>query len=491
MGPESLPVMHAILAVAAVGLVAALLALGHELGLGVFSPLVPVLVVLVPKGSPLGREMSHDLTHYTAENVGRMVAFCAVLIGIYALRTQARRAPAVIAGALLAAAGLTHGIPTLVAGAMLGLYGLGALVLDRKRLRGLAVRGAVVAAVFGVTYVGVVGLSGGTLGFEGAGRGSLSGFPPNVDPTRSFSRGKLVRPVRRHGHFLIPPRQLLRSYADKTANLPGGARAAVGALAVLFAATVVLVWRNRALLPLGVLAWGLVVAFVGAAFFFSYRYRTQIPGVFGVWRLYDYGVLVPALVLPALLAEGAKPLRATDWLGVAVLAVPVAAVGLIAALVVLRQHDPTRRGVLGLGVIARVASTVPCDARMLANARTAGTWEATTGRRGVTEGRAPYLQAGVLSRVLKVLVGANSFFADPGANRDFLTRERVDYVVVVKPGIWFGYGGTGRAPEPDDADAVAALPGVRTAFRNSRVAIFEVGSRRAATDERPPRWCPV
>lgn len=491
LGPEPLPAMKGILVVTAVGLVAALLALGRELGLRIFSPLIPALAVLVPQELPLGREVSHDLTRFTAENVGRMAAFCAVVAAIHAWRADGR-APAVVAAGLIAAAALTHGVPTLIAVAILAFYALGAVLVDRQRLRRIVARGAVMVAVFLVAYVGVVGLSGGDLGFEGAGRGEVAGFPPDVDPTRSFMYGKLLPPVPKEGHFLIPPRQLVRTYAEVTVNRPGAARITVAALAALSLAALLLIRRNRSLLPVATVAWGLVVTILGLALFFSYRYETLIPGVFGVRRLYDYAVLVPALLVATVLEGIARPLWATRGRRVGgALALAVGALAVVAALGALRHDRGTRPGTAGLGVIASVASVVPCDARMVANARTAGAWEATIGRRALTEGRAPFLQADVLQRVLDVLVGANEFFQDPRANRSFLDRERVDYVVVVEPRVWFGWGGTGRAPQEEDADAVAALPHVQPLLRNADVAIFAVTPTAAARAGGQPGRCPL
>ena len=138
-----------------------------------------------------------------------------------------------------------------------------------------------------------------------------------------------------------------------------------------------------------------------------------------------------------------------------------------------------------------VASVVPCDARMLVNARTAGSWEAITGRRALTEGRAPFLQSEVLHRVLDTLVGANQFFRDPSEHRAFLDEKDVDYVVVVRPGIWFGWGGGGHSPIWNKPDAVAALPDVHPVLRNSRVSVFAVGSNPAVQADSQPARCPV
>jgi hypothetical protein len=128
---------------------------------------------------------------------------------------------------------------------------------------------------------------------------------------------------------------------------------------------------------------------------------------------------------------------------------------------------------------------------MVANARTAGTWEAITGRRALTEGRAPFLDPGVLVRVLSVLDGATKFFDDPQANQSFLIRERVDYLVVVSPGVWFGWGGGGRHPKAGDAEAVEALPNVKEVYRDRDVAIFSVGPAATSSEGEQPARCPL
>jgi hypothetical protein len=489
VGPDPLPAMHAILVVIAVGLVAALLALGRELGLRIFAPLVPALVVLAPDRLPLAHEMSNDLRHYTAENVGRMVAFSAVVAGIYALRTRDRRAPAAVAGLLLALAALTHGVPTLVAGVILVFYAVGALLVDRGGARRILARGAAVIAVFGVCYVGVIALSGGDLGFQRAGGAAFEEFPPSIDPTRSFTHGRLLPPPARHGHFLIPPREIFRVYAEHTVNRPGAAWPAVGALAALALATIAIAWRIRLFVPLVVVAWGLLAAILAAALYFSYRYETLIPGVFGVRRLYDYAALVPALLVSTVLEAITALFARRKETVAAVVAVGVGVLTIGAAVALIPRDRPLRSAAGGEAVIDRVAEVIPCDARMLANARTAGTWEATTGRRALTEGMAPFLRPEVLKRVLPVLVGANAFFHDPAAHRDFLAQERVQYLVVVKPRVWFGWGVTGRAPAEGDADAIASLPNVHAVVRDPAVTIFAVGSSAAPAGGVQPRRC--
>ena len=199
------------------------------------SALVPALAVLVPERLPLSHALTNDLRWYTAEDVGRMVAFCGLLAGIHALRADRRRAAAVVTGVMLAVAGLTHLVPALVAGAMLALFAIAFIAVDRcclKRLR----PGGRCACVRRLLRGGVV-LSGGDLGW-GA-RPRLSGLPPKVDPTRSFQPGKWVVVESKRG-FLIPPRESSAA-SEQTVDHPAR-EGRPGFLAVLAVASVDASW---------------------------------------------------------------------------------------------------------------------------------------------------------------------------------------------------------------------------------------------------------
>jgi hypothetical protein len=242
------------------------------------------------------------------------------------------------------------------------------------------------------------------------------------------------------------------------------------------------------MIPLAAMAWGLLGTILAVSFLFSFRYDTRIPGDFGARRLSGYVVLVPALLIPAILEALARrvlrPRRAT----LTVLALLVGGIAVLAVVDRIPKDRSLARADAGTAVAEHVSEVVPCGSRMLANGRTAGFWESMTGRRAVTEGHAPFLRPEVLARVLPVLVGANEFFGDPSANREFLERERIEYLVVVKPNVWVGTAGP-RRPEAGDAKAVAALPGVRPVFRSRRVSIFAVGPSKH--EARPPRRCPL
>jgi hypothetical protein len=489
LGPDPLPAMQAILVVTTIGVVAALLALGRELGLGIFAPLLPVLVVLVPDRLPLAHELTNDLTFYTAEDMGRLGAFSTLLVGIYAVRRRSRAA-AVLTGLLFAVAGLTHLIPTLVAGLILLLYTLGAVILDRGLLRPALVTGAIAAVVFGGAYVAAIGASGGDIGWEGAAGETPSAIPSTIDPSRSFSRGALVLKQPQEDGFLVPPAELLSRLGSKAVDHPVRGPTTVAGLVLVVLLSVALVAAVRSFLPVALIVCGLSFTLLAVAALFSYHFDTVVPGDWGTRRLYGYVAFVPALLAPALLVVLTRPLtRRSD----AVLAGLTLIVGLVAVGAVIARIPPDRslaRAEAGRSVIDRVAETVPCGARMLSNARTAGTWEATTGRRALTEGHALFLRPEVLDRALPVLIKANEFFDHPARNRGFLDEQRIDYLVVVEPDVWVGTSGQ-RAPHEGDAEAIAALPGVHPVVRDRWVSIFAVGEERVEQGSPPPRWCPL
>jgi hypothetical protein len=50
----------------------------------------------------------------------------------------------------------------------------------------------------------------------------------------------------------------------------------------------------------------------------------------------------------------------------------------------------------------------------------------------VAEGMGPYLRPSELHTVLDLVLGAHSFFQDPSAHREFLQKQMIDYVLVLK-----------------------------------------------------------
>ncbi len=183
-----------------------------------------------------------------------------------------------------------------------------------------------------------------------------------------------------------------------------------------------------------IMAAGLGASLVGIAFLFSYRYRTQIPGRFGIDREFDYLPLAAVvLVLTALepAVRWAGRLRAWAPAAVAVLLVALPAVAVGATVGPARSSYRTN-GERSLAILDWVAENVPCNARILPDRVTLGTFAAATGRVSVVEGMGPYLRPDMLHPVLDEVLRAHRFFQDPAAGRAFLRREGVDYVIVVK-----------------------------------------------------------
>jgi hypothetical protein len=261
-------------------------------------------------------------------------------------------------------------------------------------------------------------------------------------------------------------------------------------LGILGVATVGMLALARRLLPLAAVAWGLAAISLAVALFFSYRYDTRVPGDFGVRRMYHYAAFLPGLVIPGFLDAISRPVLRRGAVAVAALSVAAGAFAIVLTVDRIPRDRSLTGANAGRAVVERVADVVPCGVRMLANSRSAGFWEATTGRRAVTEGMAPFLRPEVMAEVLPRLIGANEFFDDPQENRDYLARERVQYLVVVAPGPWTGSGG-GRLPAEGDAEAVTALPEVHEVYRDRRVTIFTVGTTDTASAGGQPSRCPL
>jgi hypothetical protein len=480
--------MGAMLWLSAVGGVVAIWALATELGLRLIAPLVPVLLIVVPGWMPLNHEMTADLNAFTAEDVGRMLAISALLLGVIALRFGSRT-KAVAAGVILLACAGTHLVPMAVAAGLLVCY---AAVHGSSRRPGRTV--AVVAIVAATTVVGwsaiVVG-SGGHLGFQGVSRSSGSTeFPPAYDPSATFITGRPVtHPGRtRRGYFYLRGtvvRWFFASTAGSATIVPTRRDYAIVALAAA-AALALLVLPRTGLRPIGAMALGLGVAILAVALIFNDRYTTRVPADFGVHRLYDYDA-VPVVLAAAAAAElGARGVaRLHRHARFAVIV--AAAIG--AVVVAWPVRPPAADAAPAQSLYATVTATVPCAARILPDERTAGSFAALTGRRSVVEGMAPYLNPALMKRVLPVLLGAGEFFRKPQQNVGYLSRERVDFVLLLTdPTVRIGQSGGGVDRGADFA-GVRALPGLRLVTRRRAFELYAVGGARTLPPGAHQRAC--
>ncbi len=187
IGASPLPAMGALLWLVAVGLACGLWALGRELGLRYTAALLPLLALVL-----VDNELHRDLDVYTAENTGRMAAVCALMLGVRALRRRSGWAEPVASGVLFAVAAGSHGIPAFVLMLGLGCYAAALLLVVCER-RAVVLRGLAVVGVTVLIWGASLGLSGGDVGFQGAGGSNrYSSFAPNVDPTASLFTGHVV-----------------------------------------------------------------------------------------------------------------------------------------------------------------------------------------------------------------------------------------------------------------------------------------------------------
>jgi hypothetical protein len=430
IGSAPLPAMGALLWVAAVGFAAALLSLGRELGLRYTAALVPPLVLVL-----FDNELHRDLDVYTAENVGRMAAVCALALGVRTLRNRGGRAETIATGVLFAVAAGSHGIPAFVMLLGLGCYAVALMLIEPDR-RGVVLRVGAVLAVTVLVWGASLGLSGGDVGFQGAkGSNRYAAFGSGVDPTASLFTGELVRRAPDSDHWYISPEHLARGFVASSITRPASDLLLVAIpLGTLLVALAMLVWFPDELRPLGLAMWLLGAVLVAVALLFSYRYSTYIPGTFGPHRLYDYACLLLTLIGLGCLEGVLGSLdRVRRWLPAVAAAVLVLAFGATAAVAGgPARHGWQNNGQKAVAVTDWVDANLPCGSRLLVDRLTLGTFAAQTGRVSIAEGMGPYLRPTELHTVLDIVLGAHAFFRDPAGHRDFLHEQSVDYVLVVK-----------------------------------------------------------
>ena len=431
IGRAPLPAMGALLWVASTGLAAGLWALGRELGLRRLAPLLPLLTLAV-----LNDELHRNLDVYTAENVGRMVAVCALVLGVRALRHRDGWKEPLLAALLFGAGFATHGVPVVALLVVLGWYGVARGLLDRE-WRAVLGRLVVIAASAAAMTVVILLASGGSVGFQGAsGNSSYASFGKGVDPTASLLTGTVRHSPVGHGHWYVRPAAIMHDFAESATTLQSVPTWLVW-LVPIAAVTAALVMLRRfplELAPIGVVAAGTAATLLGIAFLFSYRYRTQIPGRFGIDREFDYVPLVLVLAGLALAEAAVGRLRAVrGWIPLAVAGAVVALPAVaVAATVGPARHGWDQNGRDSLAVLDWVDEHAPCAARILPDRVTLGTFAAATGRVSVVEGMGPYLRPAMLHTVLATVLEAHRFFEHPAGGAALLRRLGVDEVLVVK-----------------------------------------------------------
>jgi hypothetical protein len=241
--------------------------------------------------------------------------------------------------------------------------------------------------------------------------------------------------------------------------------------------------RRRAVVTLVVVG----AALLAGSYLLFRLSHTYVPMRTGPRRIMPYELLVP--VLAGIVALwGSNRLLARGWRALFPRRGSMAASG--AALVMLAAAmvwsgpaaalDDPEPGLTpaGYDAYAWISANLPADARILANAYTDGALTALSGRTGIVDGRAVYLEdPAFLHESTALCLGARVVFADPGGPGAvaFLAAQRVGYVLVV------GAGGTGSdlggyQPFQTDGAALASsrrYTPVRT-FGEGRLILYRV-----------------
>jgi len=437
--------------VSTVGSALGLWATAWELGLRRTGALLPLLVM--SNHQILNTLVSADFTDYRSENFGRAIAFCALAVGIYAIR-QRRWLPAVIAGILLAAATGSHLIPAVLVVIAICIVGVIELIRrDADQGRLAIVRNTVVLlAVTGGFGIVIRLLAGGTFGLTGASNpSSYHIIHKSFDPTAYLFSGQfLSRAAASHRVWYIPPVQAIESimaangidWAAWGIWLLFGGCLAAAVLLFLFARTDVRV--------AGLTGAGIIAGVIALALAFDYHYHVYIDATAGERRFRDFVSL--GLILIALgLIEGLLELLATRWARLSA-AIAVAVVVALAAWLLpgstvagAQQTVSDQR----VQFVDWVRTHTPCNARFLVNQRTEGALTALTGRFALLEGMGPFLRPDKLPYVVNLMLRARHFFMNPAENEAFLAQHRITYVVIALRGGLLGYQGpTGHTDIP-------------------------------------------
>ncbi len=325
--------------------------------------------------------------------------------------------------------------------------------------------GVVLATIAGWVLTGGPGVIGYLTG-AGSGASSAAGAPSiedgvrgrpgeipagwsfTDDPTWDFyvasvSPGLLgLPPPDAFTDAILLPRSILHVWPGLDARTRDG-KAILGGLLVAPLLLLPFLDRKRRRLVVTVVVFGLALT-AGSMLLFELS-STYVPQRTGGRRLMPYLLFLPVASFGILL-WGLARLAAPGWRALLpgrgrVLA-SCAALALITAAAV--AGAPPRPGApvaedeaslsrTGFDAYRWVATNLPSDARILANAYTDGAIAAVASRLGIIDGRAVYLEdPAFLAEATALCLGARVVFADPSSQGagTYLARERVTHLVV-------------------------------------------------------------
>ena len=451
-----------------------------ELGLRRTGGLLPLL--LLGNGLIFNTNMSDGFSEYRAEDFGRAVAFCALALGIVAIREGGWRL-AVMAGIVLAAASGSHLIPALIVVLALTCIGLARLLYDagwRARLATLR-SGLLVGGSAGVLGLAIRVFAGGAFGLGGASnQAGYAAIHTPFDPTEYLYYGHFVPrdPASTGLHPYMSARHLFSGFLSSGLGIYLSLWQALLLLAAGLAASLALFFYVRTDLRIaGLVGLGIFAGIILVSLAFDYRYHVFIDATFGQRRLGNYSSVGFILVGLAVLEGLILLLERTP--------APVLIAGAVLPVVFLTawllpssglSHSLRAASHQRLSLVNWIRGHTPCGARFLVNQRSEGTLASLTGRNAVSEGMGPFLRPDKLPYVISLMLGARSFYQHPQANEAFLRQYGITYVIAVRTGELIGYGG----PEGTaNFRALRSTPFLHLVYSTRVVRVFQVTGARA------------
>jgi hypothetical protein len=446
-----------------------------ELGLRYTAGLLPLL--LLANGILFDTKFSNSFTEYRAEIFGRAVAFCALALGIVAIRQRAWRT-AVLAGVVLAAASGSHLIPVVIVVLALTCIGLARLLIDPGwRARIATLRSGLIVGCTGAVLGLLIRLfAGGSFGLEGASdQSAYNAISARFDPTAYLYLGTFLPRDRSSGlwHPYTPAASMVHVIINDAfgQDLPRYLTLLIFAAAL--AASVALFFRARTDLRIvGLVGLGVFAGIIVISLLFDYRYHIYIDATFGQRRLGRYSsvglILVGLAVLEALVQRAGRA-----SLPSLVVAATVPVVILTAWLVpsAALSHHAAQLSGDRLAFVNWVRTHTSCGARFLVNERSEGTMASLTGRNNLAEGMGPFLRPEKMSYVVTLMLDARNFYQHPQTNERILRKYDITYVVVARTDGFLGYVG----PEAGtNLAAVKATPFLHQVYANPSAIIYRV-----------------
>jgi hypothetical protein len=480
LSDNPLAVMAPSLILALVGCVFAGWAFGRELGLRYTAPL---LVILAGPGTQVFKRslLISAQRWYAGETFARLALVTGLLLAVNALRNEGRPMVAAAAGVALGVAGTTHLIPAGLGVGFLCFYAVFLMVLER-RFRHVLTVGPVAGGILSLFILSGFLLSGGNAAFDTADRNrDIDTQGGTFDPTRYFSSGvanqpEEVQPANRaemnDGWYELPG-TLFEDYvvtsmtSEVSGSLPAVIFISVGLVAVLL-----LFLAPRPLRPVAIAGFAMWVSLLIVAIYMSSAYETYVPGSFGRRRLWSYSTFFPLVIGVSLLEVALRLLsKVKSWISTIVAAL-IVCIALVGAKPPPIDRNDRKKGAHSVVAMNWISENLPCDARLMANQRTGGTFQAMTGRVAVTEGMAPYLRPEMLVEVTELLFDGRAFFEDPAGNESVLNEYGVTYVLVAKERYLFDRKPAllGRFP----AERVAEAEGLELIHESRLMDVYEV-----------------